>query len=184
MLLCMLLCLVTAAGAQQTPSAEISLGYSYVHSNIIPPVGCCFGMHGGSGSVAYNLNDWFGLVADVGGYHASNVKNSNLDLTVFTFMFGPRFSYRKNEKLVPFAQILVGGGHAGGSLYDPPANTAGGHYAFAATAGGGLDIKVHPNVAIRLFQAEYLFSRFKNGVNDRQNNLRVTTGLVFRFGSR
>ena len=181
----LMLCAVATARAQDTPKAEVSVGYSYVHSNIINPGGCCFGMHGGSGSVAYNFNDWFGLAADFGAYHASNVKNSGLDLTVVTFLFGPRISYRKQGPFTPYAQVLLGGGHAGGSLYQPPPLAISGpHYALAMSLGGGLDLKVHPRVAIRLFQAEWLYTKFNNGVNDRQNSMRVTTGLVFRFGSR
>jgi len=125
------------------------------------------------------------VTGDFGAYHASNVKNSGLDLTVVTFLFGPRISYRKQGPFTPYAQVLLGGGHAGGSLYQPPPLAISGpHYALAMSLGGGLDLKVHPRVAIRLFQAEWLYTKFNNGVNDRQNSMRVTTGLVFRFGSR
>lgn len=55
------------------------------------------------------------------------------------------------------------------------------------TAGGGLDITLHRHVALRLFQAEYLMTRFKDssilaGRTARQNNVRLSTGIVFRFG--
>jgi outer membrane protein OmpA-like peptidoglycan-associated protein len=57
------------------------------------------------------------------------------------------------------------------------------------TAGGGLDLKVHRNVAIRLVQAEYLLTRFKDpasttGARGTQNNVRISTGVVFRLGTR
>jgi len=32
-----------------------------------------FNLHGGSASVAYNVNNWLGAVADFGGYHANNI---------------------------------------------------------------------------------------------------------------
>jgi hypothetical protein len=31
---------------------------------------------------------------------------------------------------------------------------------------------------------DYVYSRLPNAVNDHQNDLRVTTGLAFRFGPR
>ena len=58
------------------------------------------------------------------------------------------------------------------------------HNAFAMATGGGLDVKISPHAALRLFQADYLFSKFRNGVNDRQNSFRLTAGLVFRLGGR
>ena len=53
------------------------------------------------------------------------------------------------------------------------------------TAGGGLDVKVHHHIAIRLIQAEYLMTRFENlttGSTASQNDMRLSAGLVFRFG--
>ena len=31
-----------------TPAVEISGGYSYIHTNLISPGGCCFGVNGGN----------------------------------------------------------------------------------------------------------------------------------------
>jgi opacity protein-like surface antigen len=175
-----------SAAAQETPRVEISGGYSYVRANLNTPNGCCFNMHGGSGSVAFNLNRWFGAVAEVGVYHSGNVLGSGADLTVVNYLFGPRLSYRKHERLTPFAHVLLGGGHAGGTLYTgtTTAPGPGPNNAFVMAAGGGLDVKVSPHVAVRVFQADYLFSKFLNGVNDRQNSFRLTAGVVFRLGSR
>jgi len=53
------------------------------------------------------------------------------------------------------------------------------------TAGGGLDLNVHRNFAIRLFQAEYLMTRFADlipATGNMQNDLRLSSGIVFRFG--
>jgi hypothetical protein len=57
--------------------------------------------------------------------------------------------------------------------------------AFALTAGGGLDIKLSHHFAIRVVQAEYLMTRFDNvatGKSAEQNNIRLSGGLVFRWG--
>jgi outer membrane protein OmpA-like peptidoglycan-associated protein len=56
------------------------------------------------------------------------------------------------------------------------------------TAGGGLDITLTRHVALRLFQAEYAVTRFKDptssaGQTAWQNDLRLSAGLVWRFGS-
>jgi hypothetical protein len=53
------------------------------------------------------------------------------------------------------------------------------------TAGGGLDVRVHRHIAIRIIQAEYMMTRFENldtGSSALQNDIRLSTGIVFRFG--
>lgn len=48
--------------------------------------------------------------------------------------------------------------------------------------GGGLDVNLARHVAYRVFQTDYLLTLLPNGTNDRQNNFRFSTGIVFRFG--
>jgi outer membrane immunogenic protein len=171
------------AAAQETPKVEIFGGYSYVRANLITRNGCCLNLQGGSGSVAFNANRWVGVVGEIGVYHTGNVMNTGLDLTVVSYLFGPRISYRGHERLTPFAHVLVGGGHAGGTLYTGTSGSPGlgPNNAFAMAAGGGLDAKVSPRVAVRLFQVDYMLSKFLNGSNNRQNHLRVSAGIVFRL---
>jgi hypothetical protein len=48
-----------------------------------------------------------------------------------------------------------------------------------------LDIKVRQHFAIRIIQAEYLMTRFDNfntGTAATQNDMRLSSGIVFRFG--
>jgi hypothetical protein len=54
--------------------------------------------------------------------------------------------------------------------------------AFVLTGGAGVDWKVSPRIAIRLLQADYLHSEFLNGGGNRQENIRLSTGVVFSFG--
>ncbi|HXN22942.1 MAG TPA: outer membrane beta-barrel protein [Candidatus Dormibacteraeota bacterium] len=171
----------TRAAAQDTPKVDVSAGYSYVRANLVTADGCCFNMHGGGGSIAYNVNNWLGWAGDVGVYRSSNVKDLKQDLTLISYVFGPRFSFRQHRRYTPFMHVLVGGGHAGGALYK---GKLGEHHSFNMITGGGIDIQLGPHVSWRLVQADYFYSRFLNAVNDHQNNLRLSTGLVFHFGSR
>jgi hypothetical protein len=52
-----------SAYAQDAPKWEIFGGYTYMRANIVVN-GNQFNMNGGSGSVAYNLNNWFGFGND------------------------------------------------------------------------------------------------------------------------
>ena len=176
----------TAANA--TPKVEVSFGYDYVRARTVPATGCCFNMHGGSASVAASVNKWLSVAGDFGGYHTGNVRTSSDTLTVFSYTFGPRISLRRSERFTPFVQGLFGGGHAGGTLYTrtfrqgsaPPSA----RNSFAMVLGGGLDVNVNRHFAVRAFQADWFFTTFPNGATDHQHNLRVTTGVLFRFGSR
>jgi len=175
------------AHAQDAPKIDLFGGYSYVHANVVI-TGTGINLNGGSASVAYNVNHWFGVAFDFGGYMQGNVANSGASLTFETFLAGPRFSLRTRSKLTPFVQVLLGGGHAGGTVYTSPLGSAlaplGTSNAFAFTAGGGLDLKVSSAISLRLFQADYMYTQFSNANNNRQNNLRLSAGIVFNFGRR
>ena len=167
--------------AQGTPLLEVGAGYNYVHSNA-PPSGCgCFSLNGGSGWVAYNFNSAFSAVAEVSGQHASNVNNTGTDLTLTSYLFCPRITYRKYARFTPFAQALLGASQGKGTLASGSADSAN---AFALEAGGGLDFILRPRFALRLIQADYFYTHFDNADNNHQNNVRISAGVVFRWGTR
>ncbi len=97
--------------AQTQPSNEIALDYNYVHTNA-PPAGCgCFSMNGGSGSYAYHFGPQFAAVIEVGAVHASKIDSTGLDLTLTSYLGGPRFYYRRpHARFVPYGQVLLGRG--------------------------------------------------------------------------
>jgi outer membrane immunogenic protein len=166
--------------AQDVPRAEAALAYTYVHTNA-PPGDCgCFSMNGGSGSFAFHFNSKFAGVADIGAVHAGNVDSTGFDLTLTSFLFGPRISHRLlKTRFVPYGQVLVGAVHATGGLASITGGTSSTN--FAATVGGGLDFNLSRHIAIRPVQVEYYVTTLPNRVNDHQNNLRVNSGLVFHF---
>lgn len=173
-----------------TPAAELFGGYSYLRFNvkrITDTEG--FNSHGGTASIAGNVNRWVGLVADFGGYKVTGLP-SGTSANALTFLFGPRFSHR-GDRLTPFMQFLFGAAHLKSDVSTPSAANSGTAFfstnsfhqnAFAAAFGGGLDLTLSKHVAWRVFQADYLLTKFEDGNNNEQNNLRAATGLVFRFG--
>ncbi len=160
------------AGISPVPRAEVSATYSFVRDFAGGPGS---NLHGGSASVAGNIGSSLGLVGDLGGYKVSGLP-SGFSGTEVTYLFGPRLSYRA-DRVTPFVQVLFGGAHVSAAFAGSSASAN----SFAMTAGGGLDIKATEHVGIRLFQVEYLLTRFGG---DRQNNGRFSTGLVFRLGRK
>jgi outer membrane immunogenic protein len=169
------------ARAQEEPTKlEAYGGYSYIRFNVNANVSgiapsASYNASGGGGQLEYNPNRWLGVVGDLSGYEVTQV---NPVAGTFSYLFGPRVSFRR-RKVTPFAQTLFGGMAATSEIGHPgPANH------FAMTAGGGLDYTVSKLVAIRLLQVEYYMTKFPDGLSNRQNNFRVATGIVFRFGKK
>jgi len=181
------------------PRAELFLGYSYIRGvPTLSPGNRMDFLNGGSTSIAFNLNRTLGLVGDFGGYNARQIQLTGAGAnparvadasgTAFTYLAGPRLSFR-HDRVTPFIQALFGGVHASqetlsncsGVLCTPlPTENS-----FAMTAGGGVDLRIHRHLAIRIVQAEYLMTNFANlstGNRDTQNDIRLSSGLVFGFG--
>jgi opacity protein-like surface antigen len=178
------------ASAQDTPKLEAFGGYSYLRVSPGDDSGS-FNFNGGSGSLAYNFTPMLGVVGDFGGYHWSQ---DGGDGTAVTYMFGPKVALRHGP-ITPFAQALFGGAHGSGEFFnicdgatihrqgDGGCEGSISQNAFAMAIGGGVDWNATSHIGIRLIQAEYLFTKFNEGVDfpDHQNNLRISTGVVFRF---
>jgi opacity protein-like surface antigen len=163
----------------QVPRFELGLSYSGVRVNSANDNYHRTG-NGGSGSIEYNLNPILGLVGDFGGYADTK---KGIDDKVATWLFGPRLNWR-HSRLNPYVQSLFGGAYA----WNGPSNTT--QNAFAMTAGGGLDYNLTSRISIKAIQVEYLMTRFDsaklgppNGLSgDHQNDVRYSTGVVFKFG--
>jgi outer membrane protein OmpA-like peptidoglycan-associated protein/opacity protein-like surface antigen/chitodextrinase len=190
---------------RSAPKADPFLGYSFWRAVPDSTRNRIDKMHSGSTSLAYNLNNHLGLVFDFAGFNVDSLEFTspgaafspsrvvNVEGNVFSFLVGPRVSFRKRDRLTPFLQVLGGIAHADDvylnvcslSIYacrSLPEETA-----FAMTAGGGLDYRLTHRLALRLFQAEFLLTRFRDPTSltsDRgwQSNVRLSAGLVFRFG--
>jgi hypothetical protein len=166
---------VLPARAQNTPKVEVMGGYSYFWADM---GGADLNMHGWRASVTENLNSWLGGTADFSGFYAQTSPGNGLpdiNVNAHTFLFGPQFSYRKNPSFTPFMHVLVGAmrGSRGYIGISQPKTD------FAAAFGGGFDLKVHKHIAIRAIQADYIVTPF---LDLRQDNIRLSAGIVLRFG--
>jgi hypothetical protein len=188
-LLSSLLIFGVAANAQEveTPKIEVGLNYSYYRMN---PGGTLpsYNANGGFGSVQYNFNKAFGLVADLGANYVGNVNGVQIGNTSFEYLFGPRFTWR-HSRFSPYVQALFGGERFSNG-FNPSSSTpllGTTQNNFAAAFGGGLDVTVTNHIAVKPIQVDYLMTQFSPGMgspNNVANNLRYSTGVVLRFGSK
>ena len=169
-----------AKAQQNAAKLKAYAGYDYIRFNInanvsgFPPSES-FNANGGGGQLAFNANNWLGVVGDLSGYGVTDT-SSHLVGWVMPYLFGPRINFRRG-RVTPFAQVLFGAILA--------SNTIGGlgsQNSFAMAAGGGLDLGVSRHFSVRPVQAEYFLTKIPDGLNNRQNNFRLSAGIVYRFG--
>jgi hypothetical protein len=166
---------VVAASAlslgQVAPRWEVFGGYSYRNFDSTT-IGYASrsNLNGWNAEPTFNLTTSWSLVADASGQYGSQ-------LTLYNFMVGPQYSWRR-EKSKFFIHGLFGKAQNTFNIKTATRNgfESVGH-AFAV--GGGYDLVVTRRFTLRAVQADYV-NTHTFGVN--QNDIRVSTGLVFHFG--
>lgn len=167
--------------ADQGAAPELALTYSYIHSNALPAGGSSINLSGGSATFALPLNTHnISLVADVTAVHGGGITANGYSLTLASYTAGVRYSPRFLQWAHPYGQALFGVAHSSGSLVQSQTTSNAGA-TFALSVGGGLTIRTHTRFSIRPIEADYMLTTFNNGVNNRQNNLRISSGMVYVF---
>ena len=206
------LILATGIQAQESyPRVEVFGGYSYAGLDATGFRGFANRevAHGWAASISRNLHKNFGFTADFAGQYGTAsdaliivAPPGQVCLTVFPpppgcfelvdidfntqqFLFGPRFTFRR-ERVTAFAHALFGVNRAHVSGFVANQNTfpSVSETDFAMGYGGGLDINAGKNIAIRLFQVDYVPVRTGLFGIPWRHNLRVQAGVVFKFGGR
>jgi opacity protein-like surface antigen len=176
----MLLILIILPVMAVAQKAEVFGGYQYFHAS-----------SGVSGVDGINLNGWniagtaffhhyLGVTADFSGAYATpTVTGFAVSTHIYTYMFGPELRAANKSRIVPFAHVLFGGAHISASSNLGGGITASGsNSGFAWAAGGGLDYKALPHIALRVGQFDFLQTHIGG---DTENNFRYSGGVVIRF---
>jgi hypothetical protein len=188
------LCLPLAASAQEVaPKVEIFGGYSLLRVDPGSVPGSDVGKidtHGFNVSMAGNFAKHVGIVSEFSHFtksgSASNIfgdqrlRGVDVKLRVFTILFGPRVILHRG-KVEPFIHALFGVARPSAEASGPGGAVEGAASSFASAVGGGLDVKAHNNLAIRLGQVDYLRAR---AGGEGLNNFRYSVGVVIRLGNR
>lgn len=183
------------AGSEIGTRATIFGGYSYLRN-------ASNGFNGWEGQGTFNFNRNLGVTADVSGASLTPFGFSVLGASAGTYqrlnsyLFGPTVTANLGRTSV-FAHALFGEARSnlGAGVALPivggiSTGIASAH-AFAMAFGGGIDIGLTRHLAIRALQVDYLRTQFNatdalttglsNSLGNRQNSLRYSTGIVFRF---
>lgn len=180
--------LALASAPKAYSQIELYGGYSHLQLNGTPPnIGSS--ANGWNGGAYLHLLGPFGAEADYSNhYGVSPVFPSNGStyyVPGFTELYGPRFTLAL-PKIHPYVHALFGTVHGTAETFSLspgplPIGTFGevSQNAFGMAFGGGLNVGATRHVWIRLIQVDYIRAQF---TNNSQNDVRVSAGLVFRFG--
>ena len=166
---------IASVGQESTPKFEAFGGYSYFNGGTAGLTDR-YSLNGWNAQGTYNFNRWLGLTADFSGEYGSPF---GADVHSHNFLFGPTVSYR-TAHFTPFAHALFGVNDASASLSSSLLGTtvSSNDTAFAFAIGGGVDVPWTHRISVRVAQVDWLRTQH---FDTNQDNLRVSTGLVFRF---
>ena len=188
------------AAAQDTNKVEFFGGYSYMNIDTgLDDFDEDFfdsraGMHGFNASITGNVSKRIGLKFDFSTHSKDIFSDSSITVKARNNQYMGGVQFKNNEKdgpvVKPFAHVLAGVANQRLSCEGDCFLSEGSSSNFTETQnnftmafGGGLDIKVHRRVDIRVFQFDYNPTWFKG--NDTlgtesftQHNVRLNFGVV------
>jgi hypothetical protein len=155
---------------QVAPRWEFYGGYSYLRFDS-PTLGYVnwSNLNGFNGEVTFNITTRFAVIADGSGHYGNQ-------LTIYNYMLGPQYALRRDKSKF-FAHGLFGKAQ---NTVNIATSIRSGFESVgrAFAAGGGYDRDLTPRFTFRV-QADYL-NTHTFGVT--QNDIRVSTGVVFHIG--
>jgi len=166
------------------PVFEASAAYTYLALDT--PSRQRVGLSGVDANGFVDFNPRWGMTVDSSYARAGNVLGTGHSGNVLSFLIGPQFYPVNFGNTRIFVHTL-----AGVSLVNSAVPVKGTYYLggtvtrFSYALGGGVERTVAGPLAIRV-GADYLRTTFANSTAAMQfqNNLRIVTGIVFRFGNR
>jgi hypothetical protein len=170
--------------AATSPIFEVSTGFTYLALDT--PSRQRVGLSGIDANGFVDFNSRWGLMADSSYARSGNVLGTGHSGNVLSCLAGPVFYPIEYGKTRVFVRSLIGA-----SIVNSAVPVQGSYYLggtvtrFSYAVGGGVERTISGPFALRM-GADYLRTTFANPTATMrfQNNLRIVTGIVYRFGSR
>ena len=207
------LTLLAKTGFSQEEPEKIDLfgEYSYLRFNPTLTGLPDRSFNGGGGGATFFFGKYFGVKGELMGYGSTTwtvtfptelvvtphgttatvpAGTFSTSANMLTYQFGPVFRFPWKSVTV-FGETLFGGSNTNGygnleraiDLGGGTLSVSGTQHPFSMSVGGGLDINVSKNVALRVAEVDYFLTRYTNPITstNNQNNFRYLGGVVFRF---
>ncbi|MCL2659179.1 MAG: hypothetical protein FWD64_01490 [Acidobacteriaceae bacterium] len=180
--------LPVAIEAQAAPAAtgpgpvDVAVMYSAQRANAPAGSSSAFWMNGATGELSIPVWHNLSFVTAIAKQHTDRVPASQYSLSQFSGMGGLRLRLPNHTLFQPYAQALAGGVHGfDGYFPSPGSRTTSYDTAFAMALGGGVDLAISKHVWIRIVQADYFYTELRNRQANRQNQFRISGGIVYCF---
>jgi len=152
----------------EPPRGEVFGGFSYRRFKDTNTLGWNAALGG-------YLNEWFGVVGGFcGTYESEQVLGSTVRFEFYSVMAGPRFTGRRGRCKF-FTHVLAGATNGSARYFFETIEDT---WVFSYGFGGGLDVGVNRNLAIRVLQADGIYTRYEG---ETGSSARVSFGIVGRF---
>lgn len=158
---------------------DVGIGYQYQHYDVL---GQTFGNNGYNVDFGLHLVDWLtggvgrltvGAEATTAFGFGSTGGTHSLDAKSLFLGGGPHLAIQNRTRLEPWIHVLPGLEH----FRFTQTSKIGSNSNFGFMAGGGVDVRVNPELYWRI-QADYLGTTFQS---NEQSNYSFGTGLIFYF---
>lgn len=143
---------------------------------------------------ANNVMKFDGKVPQFPGDTIGDDTKASVKVEALSVLAGPRFAYRNNERVTPFAHFLVGVDYSritpsfivnGADVTPQFIYETGVDKMYAvgvgAIMGGGIDVNITDVIAVRPIQFDFSMTR---GPDYSAQSVRWSFGIVFRFGMK
>ena len=137
------------------------------------------------------VTSWLGFVADLSGHYGSvslppNVAGlAEVDINQHSVLLGPQFRFLRTKRLAASVHALVGMSRGKADLDVPPVDfdfrLGVKQTKLAGAFGVSVDFNLSEAIAWRIVQPDVFVTSFGG---EQQNNFRLATGVVIRFGGR
>jgi hypothetical protein len=185
------------AVAQQTggegggiPPIDIAATYTAEHAKISPSDCGCFWLQGGSAEANVYLFRGLSATAELTGSHVGNI-TPGVEVSQIAVMGGPRYTFgtsRLTDRIFGsqhrtsfFGEALFGGVHAFDGVYPSSTGLKDSASAFSMQVGGGFNVRLARNFALRAFEVDYVRTSLPNGTTDSQHDLRLAAGITYQI---
>ncbi len=181
LMLLMGVCAASSAAAQRIsrpPSVDLGVNYVADISNAHPGACGCFAMQGGGVNARLALTSRLSAVADFSVVNTGTVSGANYGLGLMTLMAGPQVRHRMG-RYTPYGQFLLGAVRGFNSVF--PSSSSSSATGFIYAVGGGSEMTVSRKFSARLLELDYMRTTLPNNVNNWQNHLKISAGLIYHF---
>ena len=166
------------------PAFEATVGYVFMSTTSAGAPR--LNLWGVNGNGVLQFRPRWGAMADFMFARASSVPGTGHSDKVLSGLFGPQFLLIDRRAQNVFVHALAGVAVVDSAVLASSTSEVTGYAThFSYALGGGTELTLHGPFAVR-FTGDYQRTKFVNSrlVSVPQNNLRVSAGLVVRFGSR